>query len=270
MVEFTQPITQVIDTYFADYLEFHGRELNDNRRRLNILRREFGARTTLVPMDVERFFMSMREKTPATRNRFRSRLSHLIKWAIERELATGSLPKAILQKEPENNERTRRLSQDEEAKLLRFMPLELHDCFLAALDTGLRKGALMQLRFGDVKEGAIVVRAATQKHKKTQIIPLTKRLAGIIERRAQESRPSDVIFTCRDWKREWARARKRAGMEDFHWHDLRGEFASRLSELGVQVPVVSKLLGHGSLTTTQRYLRPRVEQFREAIDKLGV
>lgn len=270
MVEFTQPLSGIIDTYYQDYLEFNGRALPDARRKLNTIRRELGHRATLIPLEVERFLHLFKDRTPATRNRFRTRLAHLIKWATERELATGSLPHSLLKKEPENNERTRRLSPEEERRLIQYMPLDLHDLFLAALDTGLRKGALMKLRFRDVKEGALAVPASIQKHKQSQIIPLTKRLADIIERRAQESKADDLVFECPNWKREWMRARLLSGLEDLHWHDLRGEFASRLSELGVQVPVVSKLLGHGSLNTTQRYLRPRVEQFRDAIDKLGV
>jgi site-specific recombinase XerD len=40
---------------------------------------------------------------------------------------------------------------------------------------------------------------------------------------------------------------------DLHWHDLRHEYASRLVERGVRLAQVRDLLGHASITTTERY-----------------
>ena len=40
---------------------------------------------------------------------------------------------------------------------------------------------------------------------------------------------------------------------NLHWHDLRHEYASRLVERGVPLAQVRDLLGHASITTTERY-----------------
>ena len=48
------------------------------------------------------------------------------------------------------------------------------------------------------------------------------------------------------------------------FHDFRSEFASRLVERGVSLSVVRDLLGHASITTTERYDRQKLESLKQA------
>jgi len=62
---------------------------------------------------------------------------------------------------------------------------------------------------------------------------------------------------------------KKAGIKDFHFHDLGHTYASRLVRNGVDLNTVKELLGHSSITTTQRYLYSQAEQKREAVNSLA-
>ena len=52
---------------------------------------------------------------------------------------------------------------------------------------------------------------------------------------------------------DWKRYLKEAKIENFHWHDLRHTLASRLVMKGINLYIVSRLLGHHSLDMTERY-----------------
>ena len=265
------PFSDLLDRYEKEYLEFEGRELRVNRNRLDHLRRELGSHQVLTNSDIDRFTHIYSDRTPSTRNRYRALLKHVLRWGQQRGLVEGTVPVDLLRVERENGERTRRLSPEEETQLILAMDSDLRDLFYAALDTGLRRGALLKLKFKDVQAGVLVVPAHIQKHRQSQRIPLTKRLAEIVQHRWDMFPVKDhLIFNGKRFREHWDSARRKAGCPDLHWHDLRGEFASRLDEAGVEVSVTSRLLGHSSLNTTQRYLRPRVERFKDAIDRLGV
>ena len=55
---------------------------------------------------------------------------------------------------------------------------------------------------------------------------------------------------------------------DLHWHDIRHEYASRLVEHGVPLAQVRDLLGHASITTTERYDNQKLENLQASAAKL--
>ncbi len=195
------------------------------------------------------------------------------------------------------NERTRRLLEEEETRLwpvLEAMADEpssdpLPGCaarrFLLGvvtmtLDTGLRRGSILALTFDMVKwdqgaHGVLDVPASILKQRRPQQLALTKRARTVLESRRRFYfaqglfKPDTVIFgkddgtifkgTC-SFEQAWQEAKRRAGLKELnlHFHDLRGEAASRLAEMQIPLPVIQRFLGHRSLEMTQRYLRARV------------
>ena len=72
-----------------------------------------------------------------------------------------------------------------------------------------------------------------------------------------------------DIKRSFGSACEEAGIEDFHFHDLRHTFASRLVRNGVDLNTVKELMGHYSITTTQRYLHSQAKEKMQAVESLA-
>lgn len=90
----------------------------------------------------------------------------------------------LIRKLREDNQRRRRISEDEETRLLAVATPFLRSMTITALDTGIRQGEMLALRFGDIdwKRGVIVVGGETTKSRKPRSVPIsTARLRAVLE-----------------------------------------------------------------------------------------
>ena len=157
----------------------------------------------------------------------------------------------------------RYLTDDEESRLRRAIGDEHWPLVAVALHTGFRQGNEFRLRWADdVNFDTGQVRAHFTKSGEDYYVPMNDELRAIL--RALPSRlrspwvfPGETGLAPIGLKnflyRHWHRALRDAGIVDFHWHDLRHTFASRLVMAGVDIRTVQELLGHKSLRMTERY-----------------
>ncbi len=131
-----------------------------------------------------------------------------------------------------------------------------------ALATGMRKGALLALRWGDCDfdRARITLRGEAAKKGKTEHIPMTPAARSILE--AIERTGSPYLFPGKDggkrtdFRRMARRVKEKAGLpDDFRpLHGLRHNFASRLASSGkVDMYTLQKLMTHDDPKMTQRY-----------------
>lgn len=148
---------------------------------------------------------------------------------------------------------------------------------LLAINTGLRRGELLGLTWESVDRKAkrLKVTARTAKSASDRYIPLNTEAMGIIERLHKHAiSKSGLVFSgakgtaMTHINRSWAGLVTAAELEDFHFHDCRHHFASRLVMSGVDLYAVQQLLGHSDSAMTQRYAHLSDEHKAAAVQKL--
>lgn len=142
-----------------------------------------------------------------------------------------------------------------------------------ALNTGLRRGELWNLAWGDVdlKRSMLTVRGEGAKSGQTRHIPLND--AAVVALQTHKGDPTPLpslpVFGRHEVKTSFAGVLKAAKIENFRWHDLRHTFASRLVSAGVPLNTVRELMGHASLDMTLIYAHLAPDNLRAAVDLLG-
>ena len=151
---------------------------------------------------------------------------------------------------------------------------------LLSLKTGIRRGELFDLLWSDVDFTAktITIRGAISKSSKTRHIPLSPTALKVLEEwhtQQQEAKPSERVFSNAKGERfdntnkAWRGILKASGIENFRWHDMRHDFASKLVMKGVPLNTVRELCGHTDMNTTLRYAHLAPEHKAEAVALLG-
>lgn len=229
---------------------------------LNAFKDEFGNRVAaeMTPDDVDKWISSHKDWTPATMNRYKATLGKALQLAVVSGHLQRNVARLVTARR-EDNTRVRWLKDDEEKRLRQFMSPALTDIVTFALMTGCRKGEQFALTWDRVDFKRRVVQFVKTKTGKDREVPMSetcyKILTGLHQKK---SNGNNHVFQAgkrdaplKDPKKAFELAVQKAGIENFHYHDLRHTFASRLVMKGVDLYTVSKLLGHSSVAQTSRY-----------------
>jgi integrase len=225
--------------------------------------------------------MGGKPRADASVNREMALVSHMLAKAVEWGLLENSpfkKGKRLMLKE--NNHRLRFLSEPEIERLLQactdlktYTP-HLRPLVETALHTGMRRGELLGLQWEQIRNGFIYL--TETKSGKSRQIPINNRLADVFKevRRGNQLKSEFVFCDSQgrrflEVKRSFASACKRAGVEDFRFHDLRHTFASRLVMKGASLKAVQELLGHADMKMTMRYAHLSHEHLRDSVNLLN-
>jgi len=153
---------------------------------------------------------------------------------------------------------------------------------LLSMNTGLRRGELLKLRWEQVCLGdqpQVTIIGSSTKNSSTRHVPLNSEAREILFswNKQNGSPTSGWVFPSNssqghltELKTAWNRLLIEAKIENFRWHDLRHHFASALVIRGIDLNTVRELLGHGDIKTTLRYahLAPYIKA--QAVAKLNM
>lgn len=198
---------------------------------------------------------------PATVNRLLATLKHMFTKAIEWEIVNKEVLEKVRKVKllPEYNRRLRFLSAEECHALIEASGLHLRPIVITALNSGMRKGEILNLTWDkvDLKHGFILLEVT--KNGERREIPINETLRQTLEALPRHIKSPYVFWhgedgkPYQDIKKGFNSALKKAVIRDFKFHDLRHCFASHLIMAGCDLKTVQELLGHKTLTMTLRY-----------------
>lgn len=201
--------------------------------------------------------------SPATKNRYLATMRRILNLAVE----WGWIPKAPkVSRFDEPEVRIRWEPKPVIISLLRAISMEwLREVALFAVSTGMRADEILSLRWAqvDVPRSNCWVTHGRAKSKQARAVPLNADALAVLERR--RGIHPDLVFTRaprpgRDVAKisqidadMFARACVAAGIDDFHFHDLRHTWASWHVQAGTPLMVLKELGGWETIEMVQKY-----------------
>lgn len=259
------------------------RTIKDDRYRYNLhIAPAFGTKSiselTVHDIDKLRAKLEKAGKSPQTVKHVLTLVKRLLNFAV-RMGYVESIPGTLHIVMPTvDNKVTENLTPEQVQKLLQALDEEADQLIASlvrlALFTGMRRGALFNLQWGDLDfdRGFITLRGDVAKKQKTETIPMNDQARTILESLPHANSP--YVFPGRHDDRPRSnishilkRVREKAGLpETFRpLHGLRHSFASWLASSGqVSMYELQKLLTHSSPLMTQRYAHLHDDALRKA------
>ncbi len=223
----------------------------------------------LVPLHLSTFLASIVKSTSAaTANRHLTTLKSFCKWFSTAYQLANPAGAVSYFKEPDPDSRF--LSADEYAAAMAACKPTTRDVLLFIANTGPRASELCRLRWRDIAADrrSMMIHGKGGKKRGVPLNSLCREiLARIAAGHPSKESPDSRIFLSKSNPTQFrykpitrgglaatcSSIAKRAGIASFGPHALRHWFATELLLRGVPIAQVSLLLGHASVTTTQRH-----------------
>jgi len=241
----------------------------------------------IKPFHVEKVKRNMLNKGQAPRSIHYalSLIRQIWNQAVRDDITEIQHPVSKVSKPKINNKRERFFSEEEEALLLgelgRCSPITF-DMSIMSLDTGARWSELAKLKWSQVDLTAETVRLiGTKAGDNRTAHVVTNRVLDMLKRRNKE-RVSEYVFPAKDGgqqdqvNRVCYRTIKKLGLNDgvedrrlrLSFHSFRHTCASRLAIAGVPLYTIKEVMGHHSITMTERYAHLMPSVMRDALKML--
>jgi len=253
---------------FADYyLENHSKVENKSWKKsdwvfIRALKKFFGKYyLSEINKELIARFKAERKKESVSNagiNRNLACLKSIFNRAIDWDRFNGKNPmsRVAMLKEPAG--RTRYLERADIKRLMDCCDNDFLPYIIVAFNTGLRFSEQLSLKWKDIDFNNEIISVYLTKSGKKRVLPMNDDLKSILNS-IPKNPESPFIFCDKNGKSNifvrgaFQRAKKKAGIKDFHWHDIRHTTASHLAMSGVDLYTIKDLLGHSTLKMTERY-----------------
>jgi len=205
--------------------------------------------------------LRLSEVSGSTVNRQFTIFHHAFEIAVkEWGLPLQSNPLNLIRRPKNNPPRARRLKNGEYSALLTAADQSRNKLIkmivTLAVETAMRRGEILNIQRGHIDLRLHQLRIPKTKTGEPRTIPLSETAVRVLPERllaiSGEDQPLFPI-TANAFRLAWERTKKRAGIEDLHFHDLRHEAISRLFEQGLGVAHVAAISGHKDFRMLARY-----------------
>jgi integrase len=285
--------SEFVDETFLPWSTANKRSHREDEQRAVTLKGFFGEKhlRDIKPMMIEKFKRERlatptkhdteerpRPRSPASVNRDLACLSKILSMAFDNELVDSN-PMRRVRLLKENGSRERFITADEEVKL--FAKLtgrrdHIRSVVTVALNTGMRRGEILDLQWEHVNFIARTIFIARSKTGKTRTIPMNDIVFEELKALKQDAGTRDFVFSVSKTgvnidsiKTGWRNACAAAGLVDLRFHDTRHTFATRLRANGVHEWDIRDLLGHTTTRMTSVYTHQTPANLRQAVTTLG-
>ena len=201
-----------------------------------------------------------------------SLLSSVINHARREWSVTVNNPCLLVKKPPTPAGRTRVLSADEELRLLvAVAPIgrrnpEMLPLVQLALQTAMRRGELLALRWEHVDLEGQTAYLPTSKNGHPRLVPLSSAAVGVLASLTNGLDGKVFSIAAQTVAAAFMRATVRASINGFRFHDLRHSATSRMADKLPNVIELAAVTGHRSLQMLKRYYHPNAQALAK---KLG-
>lgn len=205
---------------------------------------------------------------PATVDRYVGDLAGVFKYARRMRLVRRDLPPptAGIEKLSKTTYHDRFFTREQVERLVIIARVtdtrwrKLPALIVLAYTTGLRKGALMALRWRDIDFERRTIHVARTKNDDPHMAILTDWAANELERLHAVRNPMDYVFSSRrhdrpfDFRAQWEKALSEAGYQKLNFHSLRHGCGHALAQSGESQPAIMAYMGHRSIAASARYM----------------
>jgi len=229
------------------------------------------ALSNINPKHIEDYKRIRLEKVkPATINRELAVLSFMFSLAVKWQYADTNPVKEVKSLQERKIE-IQILDKEKAERLIEFASDRLRPIVIVALNTGMRKGELLNLRWNDIDFIDYYIFIKESKSGHARKVPMNSTVAETLKNCKREA---DFIFYDLKTKKpvvvdnHFKTACKKAGVPDLRFHDLRHTAATQMVMNGIDLVTVKEILGHSRIETTMRYAHPTPENKRKAVAAL--